>query len=96
MYRVQIEEAHGIRHILPKHHWMLDIPAQLVRDGLIADAFVIERQHLTVKVCARHTASFDVGTRLQQNNILKVSEHNWNRFMRITTGTAICLAHIRV
>ena len=46
--------AYGEDHIKPKHHWMLDIPPQLLRDGLVLDAFVIERQHLLVKNVANH------------------------------------------
>ena len=38
----------------PKHHWLLDIPAQLTRDQMILDAFVIERRHLLVKGVAEH------------------------------------------
>ncbi len=40
------QEAYGKDALKPKHHWLLDIPSQLRRDGMILDAFVIERQHL--------------------------------------------------
>ncbi len=36
----------------PKHHWLLDIPAQLRRDGQVLDAFAIESQHIFVKSVA--------------------------------------------
>jgi hypothetical protein len=42
----------GSEHIKPKHHWALDVPDQLVRDGVLVDAFIIERRHLFIK----HTA----------------------------------------
>jgi hypothetical protein len=46
--------AYGTEHVKPKHHWMLDVPAQLQRDGCVLDAFIIERTHLTVKGIAEH------------------------------------------
>lgn len=46
--------VYGEGHVRPKHHWMLDVPAQLRRDGLVLDAFVIERTHLQVKAIAQH------------------------------------------
>ena len=44
--------AHGTGHIKPKHHWQLDMPDQLARDGAVIDALVIERIHLQVKAVA--------------------------------------------
>ncbi len=58
----QRQEAHGTTHIRPKHHWLLDIPMQIARDGVVIDAFVVERQHLLVKGVAdnvRNTTSFE-------------------------------------
>ena len=46
------QAAHGTASVKPKHHWLMDIPAQLRKDGLMLDAFVIERQHLFVKAVA--------------------------------------------
>jgi hypothetical protein len=46
--------AYGSVYIKPKHHWMMDIPAQLVRDQCVLDAFIIERTHLVVKGIADH------------------------------------------
>ena len=46
--------AYGSVYIKPKHHWMMDIPAQLVRDQCVLDAFKIERTHLLVKGIADH------------------------------------------
>lgn len=44
--------AYGVAGVRPKHHWMLDIPAQLIRDRMILDTFVVERGHLRVKAVA--------------------------------------------
>ncbi len=46
------KEVYGSVHIRPKHHWMLDLAAQVRRDSMIVDAFVVERQHLMVKSVA--------------------------------------------
>jgi hypothetical protein len=54
--------AYGDVHIRPKHHWLLDVPAQFRRDGLVLDAFIIERIHLRIKAPAekiRKTVSFE-------------------------------------
>jgi hypothetical protein len=40
--------------VKPKHHWALDLPAQLRRDGVLVDCFIIERKHLFVKKAAAH------------------------------------------
>jgi hypothetical protein len=48
------QNAYGTDHIKPKHHWMMDIPRQLVRDRCVLDAFVIERTHQVVKGIATH------------------------------------------
>ena len=46
--------VYGDTHVLPKHHWMLDTPAQFLKDSVVLDAFVIERTHLAVKAIAEH------------------------------------------
>lgn len=46
--------AYGTQYIKPKHHWLLDVGPQLLRDGAVLDAFVIERTHLLVKGVAEH------------------------------------------
>jgi len=48
------QTLYGTAYLKPKHHWMLDVPAQVVRDGIVLDAFVIERTHLRVKAIAEH------------------------------------------
>jgi hypothetical protein len=48
------QQAYGTDYIKPKHHWMMDIPRQLVRDRCVLDAFVIERTHQVVKGIAQH------------------------------------------
>ena len=37
------QAAYGIGCTKPKHHWLVDVPAQLRRDGMMLDAFVIKR-----------------------------------------------------
>jgi hypothetical protein len=46
------KEAYGTELFKPKHHWQLDVPEQIGRDGLVLDAFVVERMHLVVKSVA--------------------------------------------
>eukprot|EP00974_Lingulodinium_polyedra_P045137 4329648-Lingulodinium_polyedra.AAC.1 len=41
--------AYGAAFVKPTHHWLLDIPAQLHRDGPVLDAFVVERTRVVVK-----------------------------------------------
>ena len=43
------EAAYGEGWMKPKHHWQMDVPRHTQRDGLVLDAFVIERTHLAVK-----------------------------------------------
>ena len=47
--------AYGTSLLKPKHHWQLDVPAQIRRSSMVLDAFVIERNHLLVKRIAEHT-----------------------------------------
>jgi hypothetical protein len=54
--------AHGPDKIRPKHHWGMDLAAQLLRDNMVVDAFVIERMHLRVKAVAekvKNTSRFE-------------------------------------
>lgn len=46
--------TYGTRLVRPKHHWLMDLPDQLRRDGCVLDAFVIERIHLQCKRIAEH------------------------------------------
>ena len=41
--------AYGTRGVLPKHHWLMDVPDQILRSGCVLDCFVLERSHLRVK-----------------------------------------------
>jgi hypothetical protein len=41
--------AHGTGLVRPKHHWQMHFGDQLLRDGIVLDAFVIERMHLISK-----------------------------------------------
>ena len=36
----------------PKHHWLLHLPSQLRRDGVLVDTFPLERLHRKVKAYA--------------------------------------------
>ena len=47
-------EAYGNQHLRPKHHWMLHIGPQFLRDGIMLDCFIVERGHLLVKNIAEH------------------------------------------
>ena len=58
--------AYGSGYIKPKHHWMMDIPRQLVRDRCVLDAFVIERTHQVVKGIATHVDN----THLYERSVL--------------------------
>ena len=54
--------AYGTVLVKPKHHWQLDVPRQLARDGMVLDAFVIERRHLDVKAVAekvKNTSNYE-------------------------------------
>jgi hypothetical protein len=55
--------CYGGQHLKPKHHWLLDLGPQVRRDGMVLDAFVVERQHLLVKSVAEHvknTSQYEV------------------------------------
>ena len=40
----------------PKHHFAIHLASQIRRDGgILMDAFVLERKHQMVKICAEHT-----------------------------------------
>lgn len=41
--------VYGDSLVKPKIHWLLDIPLQIRRDGLVLDSFVIERHHNMIK-----------------------------------------------
>lgn len=43
--------AYGEEHLVPKHHFSLHHPSQLVRDGVLLDCFVHERKHQVLKHC---------------------------------------------
>ena len=48
------QETYGDAWITPKHHWLCDVPDQILRDGLVLDTLVIERTHLQVKAIAEN------------------------------------------
>lgn len=66
--------AYGTRHIKPKHHWAMDLPAQLRRDRCVLDAFIIERIHLQVKGIAEHVKNTQVYERSVMAGICNLQE----------------------
>jgi len=75
--------AYGARWLKPKHHWQLDVPRQIFRDGLVLDAFVIERTHLAVKAVAdpiRNTERFEASV------MASLSTAVWNRALEPFQG----------
>ena len=61
---LQLRKAvYGDSLLKPKHHWQLDVGRQFRRDGVVLDAFVIQRSHLAVKRVAdyvENTRTFEV------------------------------------
>ena len=57
------KKAWGSDNVLPKHHWLFDVPGQVSRDGgVLLDMFITERLHLTCKGIAdkfKNNDSFD-------------------------------------
>jgi hypothetical protein len=82
--------AYGEALVRPKHHWMLDVPEQLARDGLVLDAFVVERTHLKVKAVAEHvrnTRSFEASV------LASLSTACWNKAAALI-GTGCLLGNV--
>ena len=46
--------VYGDALVKPKHHWQLDIAAQIASDCCVLDCFLIERHHCMVKRIADH------------------------------------------
>lgn len=56
------KQAYGTGLVKPKHHWQVDVGDQLLRDGLVLDSFVVERNHLLIKAVTeklRNTQRFE-------------------------------------
>ena len=51
------QACYGISHIKPKHHWLLDTADQILADGIVCDALIIERNHLMIKKVSTHILS---------------------------------------
>ena len=49
------KRTYGEEHVKPKHHYVCHLPRQLARDGLLLDAFTLERKHQEVKQAASNT-----------------------------------------
>ena len=43
------KQAYGSQHVRPKHHYGMHLPAQIRRDGILLDAFTLERKHRNAK-----------------------------------------------
>lgn len=41
--------TYGLGRIRPKHHWNMDVAAQIAKDKHVLDTFIIERRHLQIK-----------------------------------------------
>lgn len=61
--------AYGSTRLRPKHHWMQDVPQQVLVDGMVVDAFVVERIHLRIKAVAEKTRN----TRAYERSVLSSS-----------------------
>jgi len=93
--------AYGTQYVRPKHHWMQDIPDQIRQDGVVVDAFVVERVHLRVKAVAEHVDN----TRAFERSVLSslVTSHirsleTWELGDRLigSTGVLDCGSNVRV
>ena len=51
-FLIKHKRAYGTSELIPKHAWMWDVVAQLERDPVVLDMFVVERGHLGVKFVA--------------------------------------------
>ena len=50
----QHRQTYGEETMKPKHHWLLHLPSQLRRDGVLVDTFPLERLHRKVKTYAEN------------------------------------------
>ena len=50
----QHRQTYGEESMKPKHHWLLHLPSQLRRDGVLLDTFPLERLHRKVKTYAEN------------------------------------------
>ena len=60
------KSVYGVDHIIPKHHWLFDCHARIIKDidWQIFDCFVLERIHLTTKGVAeaqQNTSRYERG-----------------------------------
>ena len=64
IHALAFEKAYPDAEVKPKHHYVLHVPKQVVRDGVLLDAFVGERKHggmkrvsdgVTNTTCFEHT-----------------------------------------
>jgi hypothetical protein len=79
-------EAYGTARVVPKHHWLLDIPGQIAADGMVLDAFVIERQHLTVKGVVEHVRNTTVFERSVLSSVCSLTA---NQALEVSFGNSL-------
>ena len=70
--------------VKPKHHFMVHIPAQIARDGLLLDCFVLERKHQMLKACCNwidNTSAFERSAiaRAVQEQCRELEQPGWNK-----------------
>ena len=83
--------------VKPKNHYLLHLPLQVARDGVLFDAFVGERKHIALKKAAevvRNTAQFERTTlfRCLASQLVAVSEPDYLRDRLISPQPFVDLA----
>ena len=49
-HHLELHKAcYGSQHVRPKHHYGMHLPSQIRRDGILLDAFTLERKHRNAK-----------------------------------------------
>lgn len=85
-FLVKHKLAYGVTNIKPKHHWQLDVPEQIRRDGLVLDAFVIERTHLRVKGVAEHIRNT---TRFEGSTLASLANVMWQNAAELSSCSGL-------
>ena len=85
--------AHGSEHLKPKHHFSLHIPAQIARDGILLDTFVLERKHKFLKrigsdVHVAQDYEMSVLSRALQQELCKADEESANERTQLLGSSA--------
>jgi hypothetical protein len=85
-FLVKHKLAYGLANVKPKHHWQLDVPEQIRRDGLVLDAFVIERTHLQVKSVAEHVRNT---TRFEGSTLASLANVMWQKAAELSSCSGL-------